>query len=61
MLASFHTGASNGVSAKAAAVVKQQLAGHRVLVVRLIAVPSLESLTASAAPAGVDYVIYVKS
>lgn len=60
LVVSLHASNGPGVSDKAAEHVRQQLAGRRVLVVRFVAVSSLEDLLMrpAAAPSNTDYVIY---
>ena len=61
LLVSLHTATSSGISDKAATRVRQQLPGRRVLVLRFVAVPSLEPLGPPAATSpGIDYVVYTR-
>jgi hypothetical protein len=59
LLVSLHASSSTGVSEKASGQVREQLPGRRVLTLRFVAVPSLESLAPSAGiPPNTDYLIY---
>jgi hypothetical protein len=49
------------VGEKAAAAVRQQLAGRRVLSLRMVLAPSLDTLAPPMdVPPGIDYVVYVR-